>query len=131
MTVIGNVTLYVVGKVSISGQASLKILPGGSLTLYCGGDVSVTGGGIVNATGLPSNLSIIGLPTCLDIKMSGNGDFFGTINAPQASVTLGGGINVYGAVIANTFTAGGNGSLHYDNALAKKGDLMVLSWVEL
>jgi hypothetical protein len=38
---------------------------------------------------------------------------------------------MFGAVIAKSYTASGNGSFHYDGELAKAGDMYVISWKEL
>lgn len=132
MIVNGNATLFVDGDFKISGTGYILINPGGSLTVYVNGSTSVTGGGIVyGTTGSTTNFTYIGLPTNTTADFGGGSDFYGTINAPQADVKLSGGGQFYGALIANTFNAVGMSAFHYDNSLAKKGDLTVMTWTEL
>jgi hypothetical protein len=138
MIVIGNATLWVPGNFFVNGSGYIYVAPGAKLQLYVGGTdpkvssvVSISGGGIVNGTGTPANLSIFGLPSCNMINYSGQADFVGTMNAPQANVNFNGNASIYGAIIANTFTSSGTTSVHYDQALAGAGILTVTSWREL
>lgn len=127
----GDVTLYVTGNTSISGNGRLNILPGGSLTIYVSGTVSISGNGITNITALPENLIIYGTSTCTNVSISGNGDIYGAIHAPAADVSVTGNGNIYGSMIGSTMTISGNGNIHYDEALQNVGtssDLKLLSW---
>ncbi len=129
--VTGSATLWVKNDLTVSGSGYVYIAPGASLTLYIGDQGTISGGGIVNGTGIPSNFSLIGLPTCGTLTYSGSSDFVGTINAPQADVTVSGGANVYGAVICGTFTSSGGSGVHYDQALSGPSGMVVISWAEL
>ena len=127
----GDVTLYVTGNISISGNGRLNILPGGSLTIYVSGTVSISGNGITNSTALPEDLVIYGTSTCTNVSISGNGDIYGAIHAPAADVSVTGNGDIYGSIIGSTMTISGNGNLHYDEALENVGtssDLKLLSW---
>lgn len=127
----GDVTLYVTGNISISGNGRLNILPGGSLTIYVSGTMSISGNGITNITALPENLVIYGTSTCTNVSISGNGDIYGAIHAPAADVSVTGNGDIYGAIIGSTMTISGNGNLHYDEVLQNVGtssDLKLLSW---
>jgi len=129
--VTGNAVLWVTGDFSLSGGGYVQILPGASLTLYVGGSASLSGGGVINGTGLAANFTLIGLSSNTGVSFSGNADFVGTINAPQAAISLSGNAVVYGAVIGKTVSISGNPALHYDQALATPTGLMVTSWTEL
>jgi hypothetical protein len=135
MIVTGNATLWVTGDLTVSGSGSgsgyILVNPGASLTLIVGGKVTVSGGGVVNGTSLASNFSLIGLSGNTKITYSGSAAFIGTINAPQAAVTISGGASFYGAMIANTVNISGGGSVHYDDTLGAVGGLIVSSWTEL
>src|SRR5207253_8766529 len=50
--------------------------------------------------------------------IAGQGNFIGVVDAPEYNVTYAGTGDVMGAVIGRTVTIQGNGSLHYDHALA-------------
>jgi hypothetical protein len=129
--VTGHATLYVTGDFTLTGNAYVEVQPGGSLTIYVGGDAKFGGNGVVNQTGLPSNVSVIGLSGNKNIAFSGGADFYGTVNAPNADINVNGNGSFYGAIIGKSYTAIGNGAVHYDKALVKPGDLLVASWKEL
>jgi hypothetical protein len=119
LIVTGHSTLYVTGDFKIQGTGYIYIAPGASLTLYVGGQATISGNGFVNADGEPARFNYIGLAGNTKINYSGGSDFFGTINAPQADVTISGGANIYGAVICNTFTGSGSAGVHYDIRLTR------------
>jgi len=113
----GDVTFYVDGKTSISGNGRLIINPGASLRIYASGKVTISGNGIVNNTALPANLLIFGTSTCTSVSVSGNGDLYGAVYAPKASVSVTGNGDIYGSVVGKTVKISGNGNVHYDEAL--------------
>ena len=134
--VTGRATLWVTGDFIVNGSGYVYIAPGASLKLYVGGTGSISGGGVVNdsngnGAGLPANFAYYGLTTSTNLTYSGQGDFVGTINAPQANVKISGGSSVFGAVICNTFTSSGGSGVHYDQGLGGGGIFMVTSWTEL
>jgi hypothetical protein len=131
MLVTGNSSLYIGGDFSISG--TLYIAPGATLNIYMAGrNTTMTGGGIVNGSGTAASLSYYGMTNNTSIKYSGGADFMGTINAPEADVTISGGANVFGAAIVNTFTSRSAGAgFHYDESLATPGLLKLASYREL
>jgi hypothetical protein len=131
MIINGDVTLYVTGSFTLSGQNYIKILPGGSLTLILGGDASMKGGGVQNGTGVAGKFTIIGLNSCTSIVYAGSAALIATMNAPQAAFTLGGTADCYGAIIANSANFNGSGAFHYDTALAHSSGFVVTSWKEL
>jgi hypothetical protein len=129
--VTGPSTLYISGNLSITGTGSIQILPGGSLTVYVGGSTTtISGQGVVNNSGSPENFSYLGLAGNTSITFSGQAIFYGTIYDPQADFTMTGNADVFGAVIAKSFTNNGNASLHYDRCLGLLGNLVVTSWKE-
>ena len=131
MAIIGNAVLYVNGSVSLSGQAYIYIAPGCSLTMYVNGSVSIGGNGIANGTSQASQCTIYGMPGCTSMDMAGNGGFIGTVYAPEADLSFHGNADSTGAFSANTVTIGGNGSIHYDEALGNTGkSYVVISWNE-
>jgi hypothetical protein len=115
MIVTGNAILWVTGDVTVSGSGYIYVQPGASLKLYVGGNATVSGVGVVNGTGLASNFSLVGLNSNTQIIDSGSAAFIGTINAPQADVTISSLAGFYGAVIANSVNI--YGGFHYDESL--------------
>jgi len=134
----GKVELYVSGNIAMSGSSSIQIAPGGSLTIYAAGARTSFGGkGIINGTGSAANFSYIGLGTNTQLDFGGNADFVGTIYAPKAALTMGGGgsttYDFVGAAVANTIKMNGHYKFHYDEALGANptpGFYTVTSWKE-
>jgi hypothetical protein len=131
LVVTGNAILIVDSDFTVSGDGFVEIMPGASLTLYIGGKGTISGGGVVNDTGLPSNFSMIGLSTCERIDYTGSASLIGTINAPQAALTISGGANAYGAAICASYNSSGGSSFHYDTALGGGGGYKLVSYREL
>jgi hypothetical protein len=131
--------LYVTGNFSMSGQSYFKISPGASLKLYVGGSSASLGGqGVLNEAGNAANFSYHGLPGNTSLSLSGNAAFTGTIYAPNADFSLGGGGNnnydFVGASVTKTATMNGHFNFHYDENLARVGpakDFIVTSWNEM
>lgn len=122
----GNVVLYFPDGIQISGNAGIYIAPGAQLTLYLGGVAALSGKGTINGTGLATNCTVIGLPSCTALQVTGSSDFVGTICAPQAEVQMSGGgslnANFTGAVIARSVKVSGHYSVHFDESLCPKCD---------
>jgi choice-of-anchor A domain-containing protein len=62
---------------------------------------------------------LYGTESAEEIKIAGNGDFYGVVHAPTADVTIAGNGDLYGAAIGKTLTTNGNGAIHYDECLGK------------
>jgi hypothetical protein len=133
IVVTGNATLWVTGDFTVSGSGYVYIAAGASLTLYIGGQGVFSGGGIINSTGNPLNFTVRGLSSNNLLACSGSANLIGTINAPQADVTVSGGAGFYGAVICGTFTSSDGSGVHYDQALegAAGTGPVVISWAEM
>jgi hypothetical protein len=121
-TINGNVTLYVTGSVTLSGTSQIVILPGGSLTIYINGSLNVSGGSIVNQTQNPHNLTIYGTSTCTSASYSGSSAMYGVIYIPAASMSISGGVNVYGSIIGRSISMSGGAAVHYDISLGNVGN---------
>jgi hypothetical protein len=136
--VTGNATLLVTQSIDITGTASIVIAPGASLNLYMEGATAKMGGtGIINNSGPASKFSYWGLPTNTSVEMGGNAAFVGTIYAPQAALTLGGGgsdtYDFSGATVTNSVKLNGHYNFHYDEALDAYGPrrgYIITNWNE-
>jgi hypothetical protein len=119
LTISGDVTLYVTGNTSITGNGQITLLPGASLTVYSAGSISIAGNGIQNNSTYAAHDIWYGLETCPSVSIGGNGNFTGAIYAPTADLSLGvsGTGNYYGAVVAKSVTLNGNADFHYDESL--------------
>jgi hypothetical protein len=137
LTVEGNVRLYVTGDTSVAGNASIVIAPGAHLEVYAAGAMAIAGNGIVNNTGLSENNQFFGLPSSTSWSISGNGQWIGTVYAPQAAFKMNGGGSagdMSGAVVAGSITLDGHVTFHYDESLDNANNsagYLVTSWQSL
>jgi hypothetical protein len=119
----GAVTLYVVGDIRIGNGDAFIIVdantnPDASLTVYVGGSITTDSAATINnATMIPSKFRIYGLDTCLSIDFKNSGVLYGTIYAPNAAVHLYNSVEVYGAVVCDSFVQDVYADFHYDALL--------------
>ena len=137
-------SVYVSGKAvllvtSSATPSSITIADGKSLQLYNqASSFDLAGNVVLNGNGLASQFGYWGLPGNTSVSMHGNAGFTGTIYAPDASLTLGGGgyntQDFIGAAVANTITMNGHFNFHYDEALETTGpyrNYIVTAWWEM
>lgn len=128
--------LYVTGNFIMGGSSRIAIAPGASLELYVGGaDTAITS---VNNAGNCTTFKYFGLPSNTSLALSGNDAFLGTIYAPSARFTLGGGgsdvIDFQGACAVNEIKMNGHFRFHFDENLKRKGPargFQIASWSEI
>ncbi|MBI4115099.1 MAG: hypothetical protein HY447_00830 [Candidatus Omnitrophica bacterium] len=139
LTVNGNNTVtsaggtYWYSSINISGNGRVNFT--GPTTIYVSGNVSISGNGFGTSQNLPPNLQIHvqGLRT---VSVSGNGNFYGGIYAPNSGISVTGNGEIYGGLVGNTFADSGNGKVHYDEALGSAGSgstgsSRVIAWTEV
>lgn len=127
-------TLYVTGDFDMKG--TIIIAPGASLKIYVGGANTVLNR--VNTDGNANTFQYYGLPSNTSVTWNGNDEFVGTIYAPQATLSMGGGgSNTYdfqGACVAKAVWMNGHFNFHFDENLRRKGPVIgfaVSGWEEL
>lgn len=138
LTINGDVTLIVDNNFSISGQAEVIVESGASLTLYVAGDMDISGRGMANKSGFPERLKIFGSSAGEQaFSISGNGNLYSAIYAPNADVSINGGGafgQVRGAIVGKDITMNGNTEFYYDEdleALFSDDRYAMSSWQEL
>ncbi len=139
----GTNTVYVTGGFNMKSQNAcyITLAPGASLKLYIG---TVDGAPVtaaltqVNNPGDAGTFQVYGLPSLTTLTWVGNNNYVGTVYAPQATVSLGGGgstpYDFQGAVVAKSATLNGHFNIHYDENLGRIGPFAgykVSSWREL
>lgn len=123
LTIDGPVDLYCNGSCTFDVLSCLLIVdanvnPDAYLNLYLDGDfMAKNSSAINNCTKDPRKLKIYGLENCTTIDFLIESIFYGAIYAPTADVVLRKSVEVYGAVIANSFTQQVSANFHYDAAL--------------
>jgi hypothetical protein len=134
--VTGRSRVYVTGDFIMSGASAIVIAPGASLELYVGGaNASIT---TLNNAGNCSSFRYFGLPSNTALSLGGNSAFLGSIYAPGAFFTLGGGgsdwVDFQGACVVNAIRMNGHYKFHFDENLRRKGPVrgfQVAEWKEI
>ena len=135
----GNATLVLPRGINMNGSDVVQIAAGGSLTVYAAGATDTIGGnGIINQSGFAANCTLNFTPATTTLNFNGNGEFIGSIVAPEAHVNMNGGghsVNDFiGALMADSITMLGHYQFHYDEALGKRGAksrFIIMSWDEV
>ena len=135
--VTGVARLWVTGDIDMRGKASFEFeTEGASLTIYMQGASGAFTQ--INTKGNANSFKYFGLPSNTSLSWSGNANYVGTIYAPQASFTLGGGgsdvMDYQGACVVKSVIMNGKFNFHYDEALARRGPMTgyyAKSWSEL
>lgn len=119
------VTLYIPGDIILDNSAQIQINsanPNASLNLYLGGNLILKNGGFVNnLTKDPKRFMVFGLASCRSIDFRTAGDFYGAIYAPNADIISHNSVQMYGAIVANSFTQDVWADLYYDASLRNVG----------
>lgn len=105
---------YHFSSISITGQAQLIFE--GEVKIFVDGDVDISGQGIATADNKPTNFLLYGLGSGT-IKISGQGNLYAGIYAPQCDVQNVGNGDLLGAVVSETYSQTGNSAIHFDEAL--------------
>jgi len=114
---------YTVNSFELSGGADL-IVDSGPVVIHVAGNslgagapaVGFSDGSVSNTTGVPVNLQIVYSGSHALNVSAASGPFL-VVYAPNAPLTLSGGGDFYGAIIASRIDNSGGTSLHYDRSL--------------
>ncbi len=137
--VTGTAILYVKSEIKMTGSSYILIATNSNLQLYMGGSTaSIGGNGVINSSGNATNFYYFGMPANTSLALAGNAAFVGSIYAPQANFTLGGGGNnaydFVGASVTGTVKMNGHFNFHYDENLGRVGPdrgFTITSWNEM
>jgi hypothetical protein len=131
INVTGPAVLWVKGSfaptsltIAPTNNASLVVFVG-TTNVGAGDAIDLAAAGEVNAPGLAQNLQVFGLPSLTSINLLGMAAFNGTIYAPSADVTAGGGgpnaIDISGSFTVRSLSLSGHWNFHYDEHLLVVG----------
>jgi hypothetical protein len=133
---LSGASVYYFSNIILSGGKKLIIDPSsGPVTIYLSGQLNVSGGGIVNTGAKPTQLamSACGSNTS-NWTLSGSSNAYMTLYGPTHALTISGGGDFYGAVVAKQLTASGGSFVRFDEALIAASSTLALiagSWTEL
>ncbi len=144
-----NANIYVAPgasvKLLLSGNATSQYIRvasaggvSGNLAVYMDGPTFTLSGNDIVDSGNATNFAYYGTTNNTSLKFSGNAAFTGTIYAPEADFTLGGGgpvpYDFVGSSYTKSATLNGQFKFHYDENLAAAGPrkgYVAASWHEL
>jgi hypothetical protein len=115
---------YYFSQVILQGNSTILVNPaaGTHIEIIISDLLNVSGGSVTNLSGAATRLgfSSCGSPALPSTwSLSGGSSSAFSVYAPNHPVTLSGGGDIWGAVVASTYTAAGGSNLHYDEALAR------------
>ncbi len=119
LRVVGNCTLYVTGDVDMGQSSEILLEAGASLTIYLDGDwISDNNSGINYTATDTSSFTLYGTGSAgQKIDLKAKSDFYGSIYAPDADLTIYSGGDLYGAFVADNFELKNPARFYYDAAL--------------
>jgi hypothetical protein len=130
VSIVGNRILRVDGNFTFSGNGQIDIPVGSSLSIYVAGAITISGTGSVSNTGKsPPRLTFYSTGSS-PINLSGTADIYALFDAPSAPMTMGGNVNIYGAVMAKSLATSGSSAIHNDRnpAVADANPRMAVTW---
>jgi len=113
--------IYVVNSLSLASQVEIVLDGPGPVIFQIAGvgvatPLDMTGGSLANATFNPTQLQFVYGGTG-NVKLAGGATSAALLYAPQATVTITGNNDFYGAVVAGKVTDMGVAAIHYDRSL--------------
>jgi len=113
--------IYVVNSLSLASQVEIVLDGPGPVIFQIAGvgvatPLDMTGGSLTNATFNPTQLQFVYGGTG-NVKLAGGATSAALLYAPQATVTITGNNDFYGAVVAGKVTDMGVAAIHYDRSL--------------
>ncbi len=124
--------LVVNDKIDFKSSDMLTIAPGASLTVYVNGPATFNT--IINNNSTAGSFVYYGTDKNTTLKIQGNAKLTAAIYAPDADLTLIGGVELFGSVVAKTAWLTGSSKIHYDEALMPVTPfpgIVPTSWMEL
>ena len=106
-------------SLAVMGNSIMTLTPGVNTTIFIKSGLDLSGGAFINPNRDPETFQIYYSGTT-DGKLTGGGDFYGTVYAPNSKLKLAGQSNFYGSFIANQINLSGGADVHYDEGLMSK-----------
>ena len=138
ITFVAGTTYCLGGTVKINGNDTWTA--NGNVTIYIQSLLTIEGNATVGNPVHPSYMAFLvqsNAETVFEEKVAGTVDFYGTIYAPDANVSVKGNAEIYGSVIARHVDLTGSAQIHYDEDLKSRTDISnryhptLKSWREL
>jgi hypothetical protein len=141
LTIDSDVTIYITGELEMVSNSQLHITNDADVEIYVDGRIYLESNTAVNNISQdPATLAIYGTDSLTDsgdepgVEFDSNNDFYGTIYAPQSTISVDSNAEFYGAMFGKFVELDSNVQVHYDEALQVPGaaaeGFQVESWQE-
>ncbi|HUR32721.1 MAG TPA: pilus assembly PilX N-terminal domain-containing protein [Vicinamibacterales bacterium] len=112
---------YIVNSVTMNGNSKIVVDSGPVIFKVVGTGqttpITITGQGLVNSSFNPNQLQFIYGGTG-EVKLAGGDTTSGLFYAPNATSSITGGADLYGAIVVKQLSETGGAAIHYDRRLA-------------
>jgi len=132
---------YVFDGINMAAQAEIQVnTTGGPVKIYVNGDIKFTGGSTTGSiynhhdggAPKPTDLLIYGTQNCTTMDLTGNSEAYLGVYAPSAQINMRGNAGLHGALVGKDIWIHGHPDFHYDVALGRLADDIVviktISW---
>jgi hypothetical protein len=110
-----NVEVYVHGSGGVSIKGTGSLTANGPLQIWSDGDVDL-GGNMAVTAGSASDISISVTSPGTTVRTHGNTTVSARIMAPQSDMKMDGDGDFFGNIVAGSLTVSGNGGIHFDES---------------
>lgn len=139
LTINGTVNLYLSSTssaISMGNNCNIVVSAGAKLTVYVKGALSIANNSSLNnVSKIPANFQLYSSYSGSNgVQISNNGNFYGSVYAPDTDVILANNTDSFGSFVGKTVDLSNNSDIHYDQALNQVTNpifpLTVGSWYE-
>lgn len=119
----GNVKMYIQGNIVLDKGAQIQIVPDSinpdaSLIIYVDGNIAIKSDAMFNNLKKDAKaLTIYGLDSCQTIEFLTECVFYGAIYAPEADLKSFVEVEIFGAIVVDSFIQSVDANFHYDATL--------------
>ena len=119
LTVHGRAALYVGGDVTLKGALSVALDATAELDLFIGGALSTQSNRTFGSIAAPARVRIWSAASA--IALDGRPVLGAVLTAPVAAVSAANGLELYGSLLAASFSTDNDALFHYDQAILSSG----------
>jgi hypothetical protein len=120
----GRTAVFIGGDVTLDGSFTVEVAPGAEMDLFIQGFLSVPGMVRLGDQARPRALRVY-IAAVGSIAISGGLALAGNLYAPDADLQTSAPVDVFGAVLLDTWQLSAPANIHYDKAIEYAGDTCV------
>jgi len=120
LSIRARTALFVEDSVDLGEGLTVDVQAPGELDLFLGGSVAVAGPLTLGSSATPSRVRVYAAGSTV-LALSAGSTFAGNLYAPRGTLSLSGGVEVFGSVFVRHVEASGPLRLHYDADIREAG----------